>query len=201
MGIEENNRGSADIEDLGIEVKSFRNDSNSSISMFAKVPPKDMRELWRKELINKFGYYNEEKDRKALQRTLSYDEPNNQNLFLDLDDENNYIHMVHADYGKFATYPISVLEDKFESKFPALLSVSADEKVEDGNRMYKYTDANLRHGFSFSNFVSLLKSGEITVDFRMYLRDDDSVRDRGTVWRIESEQKFDQLYSYHLQIL
>lgn len=201
LGIEENNRGDADIEDIGIEVKSSRQSSDSNISLFAKVPPKDMRKIWRKELIEKFGYYNDEKNRKSLQCTLSYKNPNGQNLFLDSNEQKKEIYMFHTDYGKFATYPLSVIKNKFESKFPALLVVSAEEKTIDGDKMYKYTNATLRHGFSFDNFMTLLKDGYITVDFRMYIRDDGTVRDRGTAWRIENEEYFNQLYSYSLELL
>lgn len=191
LDIEENNRENADLEDLGIEIKSARSQTDSMVTLFTKEPPRSEREFWYRDLIRYAGY-TDSKGRQALKCTLRYEDPNNQNLYTSTDDDG--IEIRHTGKGLCARYPMEIIENKAIDRIPRLLMVDADTKIEDGKEMFKYTDAVLYKDFSFSSFVDLIENSNCVIDLRMHMKDGGGVRNRGTGWRLKREDYMKELF-------
>jgi hypothetical protein len=198
LEIEENNREDADLQDLGIEVKSARSDSENMLTLFSKEPPRSERQFWYRELIREAGYV-DDKGRKVLKCTLSYEKPNNQGLYTEA--YNNGISINHNEHGVCARYPIEVIENKAEDRFPRLLLVDAKRKQQNGTEMFYYTDAVLYFDFSFDSFVDLMEESKCVIEIRMHLKDGGGVRNRGTAWRLKKEKYLKDMFSESTRLL
>lgn len=198
LNIEENNREDADLQDLGIEIKSARSQSDSMLTLFTKEPPRSERKFWYRDMIKDIGYI-DDKGRRALKSTIYYGKPNNQGLYIDVDDES--IGIIHESRGTCARYPMEVIRNKVESRFPALLMVDADRKREDGKEMFHYTDAILYDGFSFKEFRKLIEESKCVIDLRMHMKENDGVRNRGTGWRLRKDKYLTDIFSDQRSLL
>lgn len=198
LNIQENNREDADLQDLGIEIKSARNQSDSMLTLFTKEPPRSEREFWYRDMIKEIGYI-DDKGRRALKSTIYHEQPNNQGLYTDIDAKS--IGIIHKDRGTCARYPIEVIEDKVKSRFPSLLMVDADRKRENGKEMFHYTDATLYEGFSFKEFRRLIEESKCVVELRMHMKENGGVRNRGTGWRLKSDKYLTDIFSDQKTIL
>jgi len=198
LGISENNRESADFIDSNIEVKASREQSSNMLSLFTKEPPRDTRQLWGAEIVEEVGY-EDSKGRQALKSTLDFEEPNNQGLYTtSLDDR---IRVMHIQHGVCADYPVSVIKNKVEERFPALLLVNAEREDRDGVEYFKYTSAKLYHEFDFESFRGLLDDSILRIDFRMHIKPDGTLRNRGTGWRLKQENYLENIFGKEMKLL
>jgi hypothetical protein len=196
LGIQENNIPGPDIVDT--ELKSLRRDSTSMMTLFTKEPPRDKQRLWGGDLVRKLGY-TDDKDRPALKVTMQSDKPNSQGFYLRFGDD--AVDVVHDEYGVCGTYPLAVLRNKFEDKFPAMVLVFADTKTTDDREHFNYNQAYHLDGFDGDVFLQLMRESVIKLDFRMHNRDDGSNRNRGTAWRILDERQLDRAFEMRTPLL
>lgn len=196
LGIEENNIPGPDA--VGIELKSTRRQSRNLTTLFTKEPPRDQRNLWNQDIVRKLGYVNGE-GRQALKVTIEPDKPNSQGFYLSYDDRS--VAVDHEGYGRCAVYPIELLRETFERKFPALVLVLADVKRIDGKEYFWYNEAFHLDDFDSASFLSLMREGEITLDIRMHIKPNGNIRNRGTAWRILDDSKLDRAFAIRLPLL
>ena len=190
FGLQENN---IPIPDIGgrVEIKTVRRDSQSLITLFTFN-----RGVWnirQKELVLRYGYV-DKKGRLALKNTLFYGKPIPQGLALDLDEDRNVLHLVDIGTGEpLATWDIYVIVGKFMAKLSRLLLVIADRKMEGKEEYFHYNEAYLLTDPSPRRFLKAFKDSLIGIDIRMHLKENGSVRNRGTAFRIR-ERDLVELY-------
>lgn len=186
LGIKENNIPLADLG-TDIELKTFRKDSASLLTLFTCEPRPAGGDRDRL-LLEKFGYKKRDNSRqKELYCTINASTFNPQTLKLEVgkdrikvvsNKENIDIYWLGED-----------LKSRFLQKIPRIIIVRADTKVDDkGREAFHFNEAYLLGGFSFDSFKNMVARDIITVDFRMHLRENGTVRNHGTAFRIRKSR-------------
>lgn len=197
FGVEESN---IPIPDIGgrVEIKTIRRDSQSLITLFTFN-----RSVWnisQKELIYRYGYI-DEKGRYALKNTLFYGRSIPQGLSLDINEDKNTIHLIDIGTKEvLATWDIYVIVGKFMTKLSRLLIVIADRRIEGGKEYFHYNEAYLLTDPSPRSFIRAFKNSLIGIDIRMHLKENGSVRNRGTAFRIK-ERDLIELYDSRRRLI
>jgi len=168
------------------------------MTLFTKEPPRGSRELWASSLVEKYGYEDDD-GRPALKITLSIDEFNNQG-FRTVTDEDG-VHIEHEDDGIIATYPLDLLQETYEEKFPEMVLIEAATQTIDGDEHFWYNEAYYLDGFDGDEFLNLIRESIITIDLRMHLRDSGGARNHGTAFRIKDTSKLDRAFDTRTQLL
>lgn len=192
LDIEENNDERGDIRTGGrtVELKAAREEGSTTVTLFSKEPPKNSRPIWNESLLNQIGYEDDD-GRTALYTTITTEGYSPQGLTLDLSESR--VNVIHDSLGVCARYPRSYLRQKFTSKFPELVFVSAKTQGESSTEHYWYSDSKHLRGFDIDSFYSALESGDLVVETRLH-KSDGSVRNHGTAWRIDA-QKLPRLFN------
>jgi hypothetical protein len=182
LGLSESN---ISIPDIGgrVEVKATRRNSKSLITLFTfnkgvwKVPQRD--------LIEEVGYVNG-RGRKALYITIWHNIENPQGLKLLADVKNNILYLIQLATKKLiASWDIYALVGKFMSKFERLLFVVADSRFSKGGiEEFYFNEAYILESPTSRGFIDLIQKSKIGVDIRMYLKENNTVRNHGTGLRI-----------------
>jgi len=81
-----------------------------------------------------------------------------------------------------------------------LIHVYADTKGQDENEEFWFNEAYLLSGFSYENFVSLLKEGVILVDIRIGQYPDGRTHDHGTGFRVFPD-KLDLCFAHRERVI
>lgn len=204
LGIKTNNKPTADFEEL-IELKVKRLKTLSTLftlrpqfegTPVAEYEPKDrsrvsaFTRLYGYETGKHAGY-------KSLYVTIgSEDAPQNtQGLFLFVNDdmarveirrcgENSKIEVV-------AYWNFNDLEKELIKKHPATLWINAEDRMIGNQAEFRYTNAILTRSPQFMTFLSLIKIGIITYDWRGYTTPSGkySGKNHGNAWRIKDRQR------------
>lgn len=182
LGLTENNIPLADLGD-DIELKSFRKTSASLLTLFTcePLPEGGNRD---KMLLEKFGYKKRDNLRqKELYCTINSSVFNPQSLKLEV--EQDRIKILSNTENIDIYWEKEKLKERFLQKIPKLILVKADSKVRDnGREEFHFNEAYFLKGFSFESFKNMVAKDIITVDLRMHLRENGTVRNHGTAFRI-----------------
>jgi hypothetical protein len=191
MGLSETN---IPVPDLGgrVEIKTTRRDSDSLVTLFCFN-----RGVWhisQKDLIERYGYV-DNSGRKALKNTVYAGRQISQGLSLLIDDVNNKISLIDKSGTLLATWDVFVMVGKLMSKLSRVLFVIADRRFNaDGEEEFLYNEAHILTDPIPRNFINAFKAGKVGIDLRMHLKENGSVRNRGTAFRIKEIDLWD-LYS------
>ena len=196
LGLVENNIA---IPDIGgrIEIKTARKISESLITLFTFN-----RGIWKikqKEIIEKYGY-TDKKGRKALKTTLFYGKNSSSNLSLSLDKEKQYVNIVDAQGHEVGSYDLLNIISRFWAKLGKVLYCLADVKIVKGVEHFHFNEFYLLSETSPRKFIEAFEKGFVAIDIRMHLKENGSVRNRGTAFRIK-EKYLDVLYEKKEKIL
>lgn len=181
LGISESNIPMPDIG-ARIEVKATRRNTDNLITLFTFN-----RGVWKiaqKELIKKYGYLDKQ-GRWALKNTLFYGKNATTGLFLKLKESENIIDIVDAQEEVIGSYDLFNVVAKFISKLGRVLFCIADVKTENKKEYFHFNEFYLLSETSPRKFIEAFKNGYIGIDLRMHLKSNDSVRNRGTGFRIK----------------
>ncbi len=177
LGLKENNFKTPDFGQ--IELKSRRKGRNSRITMFTLN-----RNVWiidKKEVIERYGYL-DKKDRKALKCTIN-SKPNNQGFYVRV--EQAGVRIYHAEGQLTTEWQRDYLIETFKEKMSNLLIVNADtRRNSDKNEEFWYNEAFLLTQLNAENFLDFIRNDIIIIDLRMHIKENGSVRNRGTGFRI-----------------
>jgi hypothetical protein len=190
FGVKENN---IPIPDIGgrVEIKTIRRSSQSLITLFTFN-----KEVWhinQEELIKNYGY-RDQKGRYALKNTVFYGRPIPQGISLDIDKGKNVIRLIDArNKSILAEWDVYVIVGKFMTKLSRVLFVIADRKIVQGIEYFHYNEAYLLSDPSARKFLSAFENSLIGIDIRMHIKENGSVRNRGTAFRIK-ESALMELY-------
>jgi len=188
LHIKENNIPLHDIHGIA-ELKAYRRSAKSMLTLFTlePLPQGGGRD---RTLLDNFGYSKRNNGRsKELHSTLSCKKYNNQSLKLSV--AKDKIRVQGKSKRLNIYWDIESVQKKFEAKLPALIYVLADTKEIKGKENFHFNEAYLLSGFDFELFKKMVKKDQIVVDFRMYYRQNGSVRNHGTGFRI----KINKLYN------
>lgn len=193
IGLTENNISGPDLEN--IELKAQRKNSSSKITLFTL--DKGAWKVNQRDLILEYGYI-DSKGRRSLYCTVS-NRPNPQNLYTVLM-ENKFC-LFHTSGKLIAEWRIESLVDAFSTKMPNLILVIADCRLDSkGKEEFWYNEVYYLEGVDRNKFVEFLRNGVITVDLRMHLKRNNTVRNHGTAFRIE-EKNLPELFSSKIDLL
>ncbi|MBI5047460.1 MAG: hypothetical protein HZB54_00725 [Deltaproteobacteria bacterium] len=191
MGLPETN---IPVPDLGgrVEIKTTRRDASSPVTLFCFN-----RGVWhisQKELIEKYGYI-DDSGRKALKNIVYTGRQISQGLSLIIDDANNKVSLKDENGKLLATWDVFVMVGKLVSKLSKVLFVIADRRFDaNGEEEFLYKEAYILTDPIPRNFINAFKSGKVGIDLRMHLKENGTVRNRGTAFRIKEADLWD-LYS------
>ena len=150
LGLAENN---LPIPDIGgrVEVKATRANTNNLITLFTFN-----RAVWKfknKDLVERWGYFDEIRDRRALYTTVSATGTNALGLQLSVSEDGNHLSMTHMPSETLlATWDMYYIVGKFVTKFERMLFVHAASKRVDGKEFFHY---NERGDFVGTEFADL----------------------------------------------
>jgi len=196
MGLDETN---IPIPDIGgrVEIKTTRKDSSSLVTLFTFN-----RGVWVKkqqETIEQFGY-EDEKGRRALKSTIFYNRPNSLGLSIDIDDSKNIIRLVSSNNELLAEWDVYVVVGVFSSKLSRLLFVLADRRIVQGHEEFHFNEAYLLTEPNPRNFLNAFKNSLVGIDLRMHLKENGTVRNRGTGFRMREKDML-ELYGKKSNLL
>ncbi len=182
LGLTENN---LPIPDIGgrVEVKATRSNTNNLITLFTFN-----RAVWKfsnKELVERWGYFDETRERPALYTTVSARQSNALGFQLSVSDDSNQLFMTHVPSGTLlAAWDMYYIVGKFVTKFERMLFVHADSKRVDGKEHFHFNEAEILSEPGSLTFRDGFANGVVTIDIRMYLRPSGAARNHGTGFRI-----------------
>jgi hypothetical protein len=180
LGLSETN---IPIPDIGgrVEIKTTRKGSKSLVTLFTFN--RGVWKLRQKEVIEKYGYI-DNKGRQALKSTIFYNKPNTLGLSLEIDDLKNIVNLFHSSGDLLASWDLYEVVGKFYSKLSRLLLVFADRRKTAEKEEFHYNEAYLLTNPQTRNFLEGFKNSTLGIDLRMHLKENNSVRNRGTGFRM-----------------
>jgi len=165
-----------------IELKSARKSARSMLTLFTKSPlPAKANSM----LVNSVGY-KVKNNRKELHTTLnarSYNRVKGR-VGLKIGIKGNKILILDSGGKQYGYWDKAALMESFERKLPKIMYVKADSRGKGKNEKFWFNEAWLLSGFSFQNFIKLLKQGVILVDIRIGQYADGKTHDHGTGFRV-----------------
>jgi len=205
LNVETNNRKDADIGGL-IEIKT-KGESSTLDTLFTLRPnfegtkveqyePNDRQRV--SAFARMYGYDSDKHPGySSLYITIGAKNApqNTKGFYLEVDESNNVVNLMKAEEGQKAEitgyWRFQDLKKQLEDKHPATLWVSAEERVEDDLYQFKYTDIEFSRRPQFMTFLSLIKAGIITYDWRGYTTKEGkySGKNHGNAWRIKPQYK------------
>lgn len=204
LGIQTNNRAEADYK--GIEIKSKL--GRTLDTLFTLRPRFEGTYVERFEPVDRnrvsafarvYGYYSAaHPDAKSLYITIGSKEApqNNQGFYLEVNEEESKIELwgVNPQTKKeevAAYWMFDDLRNELYKKHPATLWVKAKSREVGNIVQFKYTEIELSRTPQFMTFLSLIKSGGITYDWRGYtsLVGKYVGKNHGNAWRIRPQYK------------
>lgn len=198
LGLSETNIA---IPDIGgrVELKATRRSVNSLITLFTFN-----RAVWKfkqKEIIEKYGYWDEEQQRQALYNIVNAKTPNTQGFYLVSDKQRNLIILrnTHED-ANIAEWSTYVIAGKFMTKLDRLLLIFADSNVINGKEHFHFNEAYIFEEPTAEKFLEAFDKCELMIDIRMHLKPSGGVRNHGTGFRI-SEKNLGFLYAKKKKVM
>lgn len=206
LGIQANNRNDADYNGL-IEVKS-KGSNRTLDTLFTLRPrfegtpvaafePNDRNRV--SAFARVYGYDSDAHPGFSnLYITIgSYDAPqNNQGFYLHVNDEDRQVNLVWVDpitrQKEIAAYWFfEDLREQLSLKHPSTLWVQAESREVNGMVQFKYNNIEFSRAPQFTTFLSLIKSGIITYDWRGYISKTGKYtgKNHGNAWRIKPNAK------------
>lgn len=203
LGIQTNNSQEADFEGI-IELKS--KSAKTLDTLFTLRPnfegtPVAEFELNDRSRVSAFArLYGYDSDKhlgyKSLYITIGSEEnpQNNQGFYLEVNDRDNIVELRKQENKKSflaAFWTFKALEEELHKKHPATLWVKVESKMDGEVAQFKYIEAELTRSPQFMTFLSLIKSGAITYDWRGYTTPSGKYagKNHGNAWRIKNKQR------------
>jgi len=119
---------------------------------------------------------------------------NNQNFYLDLNESDRTVEIRRHENDtsqRVAYWYFEDLEKELHLKHPATLWVKAESKMNGDIAEFKYTEAELTRSPQFMTFISLIKLGVVTYDWRGYTSKEGKYegKNHGNAWRVKNKHR------------
>ncbi len=196
LGIAPNSKILADYNGQ-IELKAKRNGSGTKDTLFSMVPNWDKSFITSSnQMILSYGYpsnipkYNGYMD---LYVTVN-NNPNNQRLFLGIDEDNNLLHQFHLEPNGTAistcVWNFDDINSRLNDKHPETVWVVAQESVRNGKIYFTFERVEYTQKPIFSSFIIQIGRGIVTYDWRGRVRRDGTgYKDKGHCFRISPKYR------------
>lgn len=203
LGIKTNNSQEADFEGI-IELKSKSSKTLDTLFTlrpnFEGTPVADYEQNDRSRVSAFARLYGYDSDKhigyKSLYITIGSEEnpQNNQGFYLEVNDKDNIVELRKEENRKSiltAFWTFETLEEELHIKHPATLWVKVESRMNGEVAQFKYVEAELTRSPQFMTFLSLIKLGAITYDWRGYTTPSGkySGKNHGNAWRIKNKQR------------
>lgn len=99
-----------------------------------------------------------------------------------------------------AYWDFDAIESPISIKMSNTVFVDAERKIANGREHFWYNSATLAKGISLDGLLKLIRSSHIEIHLRLHLKENGSVRNRGTAFRIK-EKFIPELYDELLPLL
>ncbi len=182
LGVPENN---LPIPDIGgrTEIKATRRAANNLITLFTFN-----RSAWKlpqADAVQKWGNYDDKKQRFSFYSTVSAAEPNTQGLQIIVLDGSEEIAVIDAHTREIlASWDLFHIVGKFVTKFERLLLVHADAQRGKYGEEFHFNQAQLLSEPSATTFRNSFLARKAFIDIRMHLKSSGAVRNHGTGFRV-----------------
>lgn len=205
LNVTTNNKTTADLDGL-IELKT-KGSKGTLDTLFTLRPQFTNTYIEQLEPVDRnrvsaftrqYGYYSDKHPNcKSLYVTIGSKEnpQNNQGLYLEIDEKNEKVSIKHINdrfnQGEVAFWTFESLRKQLENKHPATLWISSESMMKDETAYFKYTDVTFTRAPTFTAFLALISSGEITYDWRGYTSSEGkySGKNHGNSFRIKPKSK------------
>ena len=166
----------------GIELKASRKKVKNPTRnvLFNKAPDwKNSPCKSTKEILNKYGYYSNDKDRIQLYCTITATKPNPNGFYLDIDNDESTLKVMHINDGEVVEWNLEYLKELLLNKHAETFWVEAESKYINEIEHFQYN--KIIHTMQPKiNFISsLILNGTITLDFGMHFKKNGSA-----YWRL-----------------
>ena len=203
LGIETNNRRDADFEGV-IEIKSKTSKTLDTLftlrPQFKGTPVAEFEPNDRSRVSAFARYYGYESDKHPNMSSLyitigSENTPqNNQGFYLEVNENDRMVEIRKMERGsshKAGYWSFDDLENELHLKHPATLWVKAESRMNGNIGEFKYVEAELTRSPQFMTFISLIKSGIVTYDWRGYTTKEGkySGKNHGNAWRVKNKKR------------
>ena len=203
LAIKTNNSRKADFENL-IEIKSKMSETRDTLftlrpkfdgTPVANFEPDDTKRV--SAFARLYGYETDSRPgMNSLFITIGVEgaPQNNQGFFLEVNENDRTVEIrKHHNGSSFRAAYLSFddLEKKLLQKHPATLWVKADSRMNGDTAEFKYTEAELTRSPQFMTFISLIKLGIVTYDWRGYISKEGEYKGKnhGNAWRIKNKHR------------
>ncbi len=165
----------------GTPVADFEPNDRSRVSAFARL----------------YGYESDKHpDMNSLYITIGSESApqNNQGFFLAVNENDRTVEIRKYKNGsshRAAYWNFDDLESELHQKHPATLWVKAEIRMNGDTAEFKYTEAELTRSPQFMTFISLIKLGVVTYDWRGYTSKEGKYvgKSHGNAWRVKNKQR------------
>lgn len=171
LGIPPNSEARPDYK--GIELKASRKKIKNKTRnvLFNKAPDwKNSPCKSTREIIDKYGYFSEEKNRMQLYCTITASKPNPQGLYLDIDNNELTLKVMHNTDGEVVEWNLEYLKELLLNKHAETFWVEAESKFIDDVEHFKYNKIVHTRKPNVNFITSLILSKTITLDFGMHIK-------------------------------
>jgi len=166
-------------------LKTKREGKSSKITGFSKTPI--WTEGWYpKRILEELGYPSEKSERSLMVGVTH--KPNNQGIFLRCDGERISIHTNDSMLGFFTE---EMLKAGFSKSSLIIFLFARSQCNQQGKEQFHYHRAELvklKKKITMDSIFRFVEKGIFSMEFRMYLRDDGTVRDHGFGFRFNSTE-------------
>lgn len=172
---------SKDADFMGIELKTKK--GKSLQTLFSRVPSRYLACTDKNQLVEKFGYFDEKRDRQALYTSFN-NTPDSLGFYL-MGGNDKVI--IHKNKTKILEYDESVLEDALLSKHneTAYITVSS-MRMKSGKIGCRFDQLLYCKTPSIFSFMHMANDGNVYLDFTLSEKDG-RVKDHGFLWRVPQD--------------
>jgi len=121
-------------------------------------------------------------------------------LIIEIDESKKVIRLLSSNDILLAEWDIYVVVGVFSSKLSRLLFVLADRRAVQGHEEFHFNEAYLLTEPNPRNFIDAIKNSLVGIDLRMHLKENGTVRNRGTGFRIREKDIY-ELYGNRRRLL
>jgi hypothetical protein len=178
----------------GIEIKAHRSKSSKSKkgnyqTLFSQIPNWQLSPLHSaNEILNRYGYT--QNGRLQLYCTVNANIPNQQSLFLQIDQENDLLNNLavknnnQKEYEGVVTWELQMLRERLFEKHSETFWVEANVRVIGNEEYFFYSNIIHTRKPNISSLEILINEGIISLDFTLSLKPSGGTRDHGYLFRI-----------------
>ena len=206
LGIETNNRNDADYDGV-IEVKA-KGEGKTLDTLFTLRPHFEGTAVAQCEPVDRnrvsafarhYGYDSDKHPGySSLYITIGSGEApqNGHGFYLQVDESAESVNIIKVDdltkkHEIAAFWPFRELKDQLYRKHPSTIWVKAEHRVVNGLVQFKYNEIEFSRAPQFTAFLSLIKAGKVTYDWRGYTTKSGkySGKNHGNAWRIKPDAR------------